>query len=105
MHRFSAEKRKKGNPFYIEKKNIIFPIARKLYATLKAHDEHQAIADGDDDQERDDAAGDAAREEMLHLQVPQARLRVFHHDGRCICTTRNMSEKPLDDGKKALGRR
>lgn len=49
---------------------------------LKPHDEHQAVADRDDDRERQERTRDPAREEMLHLQVAQPRLGVFHHDRR-----------------------
>lgn len=77
------------------------PTPTQKFETLKAHDEHQAVADRDDDRERQERTRDPAREEMLHLQVAQPRLGVFHHDRRWGTHTRyQQSVRCMDRGWK-----
>lgn len=54
---------------------------------------HKPIPHTDHDTEREYAGGDAAREEMLDLQVSLARLGVFHHYCRCWCALARSSQR------------
>lgn len=68
---------------------VFFPVFFFFYrceieVCSHAHHQHQAVADGDNDEQRDDARGDTATDEVLDLEVALARLGVLHHDGRCF---------------------
>lgn len=73
-----------------EERASLFKIARRFHPlrleisiVLHSYSDHQTIADGDDNAERENGGGDASSQEMLDLEVADARLGHFHHDRGC----------------------
>ena len=60
---------------------IIYKTSPKTKIQSKAGDAQQAISQRYHDDEGDDTAWYASRNEMLYLQVSLSGLRIFHHDG------------------------
>lgn len=79
----SGVRRGKGPRISIQIARFFHPPRLEISIVLHSHSDHQSIADGDDDAERENGGGDASGQEMLHLEVADACLRHFHHDRSC----------------------
>ncbi len=62
--------------FKLGRKNVPLP----LIFLLEADCSHQAVAQRNDNNKGQNAAGHAARDEVRHFEVALARMRILHHN-------------------------